>query len=350
MSAKILTFICVMFSGALALCCSRGVGKSTGATGSDGGGGGGTTTTALTVTVNQAGGQADAAGTLPVNFTVVFSKAVTAATFTTADITHNGTASGITWTITDSGDHITFTLRATAVLNAGTLQPNIAAGVVQDSDSNTNTASTATDNSVNYVGHHVFVTNTTYAVTGGFTGVTGANTLCTTLANAAGFTGSYSAIMSDSTTSAYDRITINDGGNAAIYAYSAAATKVLIATGQADLWDGTIDNPINYSQTYAQIASSDVWTGSDSDGSTYATFGSNCTDWTVTTVGQSARVGNCGATTAAWASNSGFRIAKLPTYFDFKFDSGNFIFEKSSEPARLASYCATSRRLYCISQ
>lgn len=103
-----------------------------------------------TVTVNQSGGQADPTSALPVSFTVVFSKAINAATFTTADITQNGSATGISWSIANSGDSTTFTLTATAITGEGTLIPSIAASVVQDSLVNQNTVSTTTDNSVTY--------------------------------------------------------------------------------------------------------------------------------------------------------------------------------------------------------
>src|SRR5207237_378979 len=85
-----------------------------------------------TVTVNQAGGQADPTNTLPNQFAVVFSEAINTGTFTTADITQNGTASVTTWTITDSGNHTTFTLRATVIGTDGTVRPGIATSAVQD--------------------------------------------------------------------------------------------------------------------------------------------------------------------------------------------------------------------------
>ena len=102
------------------------------------------------VTVNQAAGQADPTTTLPATFTVVFSEAIIASIFTPADITQNGTATGITWTITDSGDHTVFTVSATATTGFGTLVPSIAANRVTDLVGNNNTASTSTDNSVTY--------------------------------------------------------------------------------------------------------------------------------------------------------------------------------------------------------
>ncbi len=106
---------------------------------------------APTVTVNQAAGQIDPTGALPINFAVQFSEAIDPNSFTIpSDVTQNGTATGITWTILPSVDNINFTLRATAVTAAGTLIPLIPAGAVQDLAGNGNTASTSTDNSVTY--------------------------------------------------------------------------------------------------------------------------------------------------------------------------------------------------------
>jgi hypothetical protein len=103
-----------------------------------------------TVTVNQVSTQADPTNQFPILFSVVFSEPISANTFVPADITQNGTATGITWKITDSGDHATFTLSATAVTGVGTLVPSIKANRVTDLLGNTNQASTSTDNSVTY--------------------------------------------------------------------------------------------------------------------------------------------------------------------------------------------------------
>jgi hypothetical protein len=107
-------------------------------------------TTAPTVTVNQAAGQADPTTTLPVQFTILFSEPIATTTFTLADITLSGTASGVTWTLTDSGDHRTFSLAATAVTIGGTLVPSLSANRVTDVAGNLNLASTSTDNSVSF--------------------------------------------------------------------------------------------------------------------------------------------------------------------------------------------------------
>lgn len=104
-----------------------------------------------TVTIEQASGQTDPDQTLPINFLVTFSEVINTATFTTADITQTGTATGVTWSITDSGDHKTFTLSATTASGYGTIVPVINANRVTDLSGNNNTPSTSTDNSVNYV-------------------------------------------------------------------------------------------------------------------------------------------------------------------------------------------------------
>ncbi len=102
------------------------------------------------VTINQAGGQADPTGSLPINFTVVFSEPIVPATFAAADINQTGTATGVTWALTNSGDDTTWTLTATGATGHGTVIPSIDADTVTDVAGNGNTANTSTDNSVFY--------------------------------------------------------------------------------------------------------------------------------------------------------------------------------------------------------
>ena len=104
--------------------------------------------TAPTVTVNQAGGQADPAPSGPVHFTVVFSEPVTG--FTTSDVTIGGTAGGTkTATITGSGP--TYDVAISGMTSSGTVTASIAASRVTDAAGNNNTASTSTDNSITYI-------------------------------------------------------------------------------------------------------------------------------------------------------------------------------------------------------
>jgi hypothetical protein len=103
------------------------------------------------VTVNQAASQPDPATSLPITFNVVFSEPIISSIFTASDITQNGTATGVTWNITDTGDHMRFTLQATGTTSYGTLKPSIAANRVTDLVGNDNTPSTSTDNTVSYI-------------------------------------------------------------------------------------------------------------------------------------------------------------------------------------------------------
>ncbi len=101
---------------------------------------------APTVTINQASGQADPANGSPINFTVVFSEAVT--DFATGDVTLGGTAGANTAAVTGSG--MTYNVAVSGMTGAGTVIASIAAGVAHDNAGNGNAASTSTDNTVTY--------------------------------------------------------------------------------------------------------------------------------------------------------------------------------------------------------
>lgn len=99
---------------------------------------------APSVTIDQAAGQADPTEASPINFTVVFSEAVTG--FTGSDVTLGGTAGATTATV--SGGPSTYTVAVSGMTDAGSVTATVAAGVADDSASNPNAASTSTDNSV----------------------------------------------------------------------------------------------------------------------------------------------------------------------------------------------------------
>ena len=102
--------------------------------------------TAPTVTINQAGGQADPTSASPINFTVVFSEAVTG--FATGDVTLTGGTAGGTLVGTVSGTGPTYNVAVSGMTTSGTVIATIAAGVAQDTAGNANTVATFTDNSV----------------------------------------------------------------------------------------------------------------------------------------------------------------------------------------------------------
>ncbi len=98
------------------------------------------------VTINQTSSQTDPTNVLPVSFDVVFSEDVV--DFTFDDITWNGTASGVSGTISGSG--AVYTVEISSLGTEGTLIPIIEAGKVHDALANVNLVSTSTDNSVTY--------------------------------------------------------------------------------------------------------------------------------------------------------------------------------------------------------
>ena len=99
----------------------------------------------LTAVINQAAGQSDPTGTSPINFTVVFSSSVTG--FATGDVSFTGSTAGGTLVGTVSGSGSTYNVAVTGMTTNGTVVASIPAGTATDG-TNTNLASTSTDNSV----------------------------------------------------------------------------------------------------------------------------------------------------------------------------------------------------------
>jgi hypothetical protein len=111
-----------------------------------------------TVTINQASGQPDPTGTSPINFTVVFSAAVSS--FTTGDVTISGTAGGTkVGTVTGSGT--TYNVAVTGMTTGGTVIATIGAAVATATSGGLpNQASTSTDNTVTWVAATATITLT----------------------------------------------------------------------------------------------------------------------------------------------------------------------------------------------
>jgi len=106
----------------------------------------------------------------------------------------------------------------------------------------------------------VFVTSTTHAgATMG--GMAGADGICAARASAAGVTGAFKAWVSTGRPTPSPSTTFTQSS----IPYSLVdGTK--IADDWADLIDGTLDAPINKNENGVTIASGEVWTGTNSDG------------------------------------------------------------------------------------
>jgi hypothetical protein len=101
----------------------------------------------LTVTINQAAGQADPTSTSPIQFDIEFSAPVTG--FVAGGVQLSGTAGATTVALTGSG--ASYTASVTGMTQSGTVIATIPADVAQDASQQDNAASTSTDNVVNYV-------------------------------------------------------------------------------------------------------------------------------------------------------------------------------------------------------
>jgi len=104
---------------------------------------------APTVTINQAAGQADPANASPINFTAVFSEAVTG--FASAGVTITGSAPG-TKTVTITGSGTTYNVAVGGMTGSGTVVANVNANAaISAANGRGNAASTFTDNSVTFI-------------------------------------------------------------------------------------------------------------------------------------------------------------------------------------------------------
>jgi hypothetical protein len=102
--------------------------------------------TGLTVTINQAAGQADPTNYTPILFQVVFSRSVS--DFATGDVSLSGTAGADTATVSGGGTN--YDVAVSGMDGSGTVIASIPAGVAHDTAGNPNGASTSTDRTVNY--------------------------------------------------------------------------------------------------------------------------------------------------------------------------------------------------------
>ncbi len=122
-------------------------------------------------------------------------------------------------------------------------------------------------------------------------GVAAGDQLCQAGADAALLAGTFVALLSTSTVDARDRIPDR--------AYH-RLDDALIASSHADLFDGSIANPISIEETGVSRPGSAAMTGSNPDGTAHA---DTCADWTDFTAAADYRFGGSGLITAGWISN-----------------------------------------------
>ena len=113
--------------------------------------------TPLTVTIDQAAGQADPTNAATINFAVVFSEPVTG--FTSSRVTVSGTAGAKAAVVTPVGSNgATYNVAVSGMSGDGTVLISMAAGAAHDAAGNLSAAPTIIDNSVTYDGSRPTVT------------------------------------------------------------------------------------------------------------------------------------------------------------------------------------------------
>jgi hypothetical protein len=129
-----------------------------------------------------------------------------------------------------------------------------------------------------------------WAEASGTTGLAAGDAICQKLAANAGLGGTFKALLSSDTVDAKDRIA-TDGPWTRV-------DKVLVAENKSALFDGNVNAPIDLTETGASV-STNVWTGSNADGTTYS---KTCSDWKDESAAQDGRYGIAGDAASTWLS------------------------------------------------
>lgn len=147
----------------------------------------------------------------------------------------------------------------------------------------------------------VFVSNSRDGVVGG---AAGADSMCQTEASTAGLSGTWVAIFSDRNSisqHAGQRLDFN-------WATLVNMNGQVVANGWADLWDGSIVNPINYDEDGVVVSTSTpIFADTGFNGVPHlpSVYGQNCTNWTSGSSAVAHYSGYLGGTGLSWIMNNG---------------------------------------------
>jgi hypothetical protein len=146
----------------------------------------------------------------------------------------------------------------------------------------------------------VFVSSKLYSG-GGLGGLSGADSACQTLAQAAGLTGTFKAWLSDSTTDAASRLTHWPTPYV-------RTDSMQVASNWTQLVSGSLTNAIDLTETKGtpptgSIAANAVWTNTNGSGTKFST--TDCGDWKQSNGTVNAfHFGDATRNDAAWTLNS----------------------------------------------
>lgn len=141
----------------------------------------------------------------------------------------------------------------------------------------------------------VFITSLTYS--GNLGGLSGADAKCQERANAANLGGAWKAWLSDSETSATNRLYHSNSPYQRI-------DGTIIANNWEDLVDGALQNKINITEL-GKLFSADVWTNTNTNGTTkYSTDNATCGNWKSSSSYYSATGGRSDFSDKSWTDIS----------------------------------------------
>jgi Protein of unknown function (DUF1554) len=173
--------------------------------------------------------------------------------------------------------------------------------LTSSSSINTQLTATVTIGSNNYDWHvttqdfllRIFSTSGTYD--GNLGGLSGADSICQSEATTKGYGGTWKAILSDSTTNAKDRLTLQ-------YPIALASNTTTIVES-TDLWASSLESAVG------GVAVS-AWTGSTPTGALGTNF---CSDWTSNSSGINGDIGQSSGTDGSWIQGCCGHISSCST-------------------------------------
>ncbi len=154
-------------------------------------------------------------------------------------------------------------------------------------------------------GQYIFATSADK--NGNLGGITGADAICQSAANG-NFTGTFKALISDSTLNAKARIASCNLWNTNMNG------SEQVSVDCSDLWDGSILESIIYDESGAS-RSDDVWTGSFALGMAAP---QNCSNWTSSSSSRKGEVGDNGSTDADWVETGESSCNQLRPIYCFQ--------------------------------
>ncbi len=207
-----------------------------------------------------------------------------AGTITPINVSVSGVPAGASYTLTPSAGYPVPALSMSLVFNITSVSPGSYPITVTATGGITPKVLNLT---LVILAKRVFVTSTTQ--TGNFGGLSGADALCQTRANAAGLGSTWKAWLSTSSVNAKDRIAD---------ATYVRLDGVVVASNKADLIDGSITNAISIDEFGANNTFPGVWTGTNTAGTVDGSL--HCSSWSST--GSSGMLGRANQSDYRWTA------------------------------------------------